>query len=497
MIVSSLGSPIARSLSNESIRSDKPDTSINIDGSSHTIIEMLNEHIPAEQRSELSSEDVRFALMSVEGALNDIITERQRSEDLETTAFAKEFLDLLEDEPDGPVSSEFALVIPGLTDLENSADSKDPESYLYRGQIILQYLGEQLGKLARNEFEGDLGRWASNLTIPMVRTGLVSGTLTVIRQLTGFILEKTLQTTAASPLTRSVMSTVAQSIGPILNVLGAIRDECNGTANLQTRMARLLTLTLSVLAFAAAATVPTALPALATFSSQMLFYTFAQDVVSLFCPTGDNAKANPGGTAVAGVLNGVLQFLSFTATNYIAPHSGPGYVMAQGNKPPENDTQGLAFQLSAWVGQQSNITPAAEPAARTAQILDSLTPILAHDAWRGTFNGVADAAGQLFMGEVMHAFQPNPSEKGFRINSLTVQVPTREQVANQFLSTDAIRTSVGQIIMAVVIAGSRYLSNLPISKEVVDHIVNTLVAAVVFAVRPSTVYVNARNPTPK
>lgn len=492
MIVSSLGSPIARSLSNDSIRSDKPDTSINTDGSSHTIIEMLNEHIPAEQRSELSSEDLRFALMSVDDALNEIITERQRSEGIETDAFVETFVQLLKGETGSAESSEIAVEIFGSPDLENSKDS--PDSFVHRGQMILEYLGEQLGKLARNEFEGNLGRWASNLTISTVRTGLVTGTLTVIRQLTGFLAEKTLQTNAASPLTRNVMGTVAQSVGPILNVLGAIRDECSGTANLQTRMARLLTLTLSVLAFAAAATVPAALPALASFGSQMLFYTLAQDVVSLFCPTGDNAKVNPGGTAVAGVLNGVLQFLSFTAMNYIAPHSGPGYVMAQGNKPATDDTEGLAFQLSAWVAQQANVTLEADPSARTAQILESLKPRLTHDAWRGVFNGAADVAGQVVLGEAMHAFQANPSENGFRVNPLTVQIPTGEQVANQFLSTDAIRTSIGQIIMGVVLAGSRYFSNLPISKEMADHIVNTIVAGVVFAVRPGTAYINARNP---
>lgn len=495
MPVSSLGAPITQYTPDESARTGKPDTVMDIERSStDTIVEMLCEGIPAEKRSQLSSQDTETALMDLNDELNEIITELKNSADARVHAFIQGIESKIKGDADSTHYYDDDFVSIDLSMFEGSTHLSDSDASIQRAQTILDQLSDFLGKLTRNELEGDLGRWASNLTISTLRTGLVTGTLTVIRQLVGFALEKTLQSNAASPLTRSVIGAVALCIGPLLNILGAIRDEYNRTATPETRLARALTLTISGLALAAAIAVPSALPALASSGSQMLFYTFAQDLVSLFCPTGDNTKPNPSGTAAAGMLNAMLQFLSFTAMNYTAPHSGAGYAMAQGNKPPSSETEGLAFQLSAWMEQQANTPhdPNLSVEARAEQIVESLAPVVGHDLLRGAYNAGADVAGQVFMGEVMHAFQKDPSEKGFRINPIAVRIPTAEQAANQLLSTNAIRTSVGQIIMAVVVSASRYFSTLPISKEMVDHIANALVAAVVFAVRPGTAYVNAR-----
>lgn len=485
MSVSSLGASIAQPIPNDSVRAHKPDTVIDIErGPTDTIIEMLDDIIPAEQRSPLSSEQLRFGLKGVEEALKTIITEREDQADLRAYTAFREILKEAYDE-------DFVIDM-GM--FEGSKHSSDSDTFIQRALTILTWISDCLGKLARNEFEGDLGRWASNLTISGLRSGLVTFALTVIRQLVGFLQEKALQSNAASPLTRSVLGGIAQCIGPLLNILGAIRDECNGTANAETRLARFITLTISALALAAAIAVPSALPALASSGPAMLFYTFAQDLVSLFCPTGDNTKPNPSGTAAAGTLNAMLQFLSFTAMNYTAPHSGAGYAMAAGNKPPPSETEGLAFQLSAWMEQQANTPhdPNLSAEARAEQIVESLKPVLEDDFKRGGFNAGADVFGQIFMGEAMRAFQKDPPEGGFRIDPISVRIPTAEQAANQLLSTNAIRTSIGQIIMAVVTSASLYFSTLPISKEIVDHIVNALVAAVVFALRPGTAYINAR-----
>lgn len=491
MLISPPGSPTAQTISHGSVDTQKPDAVISIDGGAcDTGIDMdiLNEHIAAGQQTPLSSGSIHDALQALAIKVDDLIEKKAANGGNDIHEFVQGITSQIHDDKQPP---DTVLEIPNLDMFEGSSHSQPSDTLIQRAQTIVNHLGELLGKLTRNEFEGDLGRWASNLTISGLRTGLVTATLTIIRQLIGFALEKTLQSVAASPLTRSVMGAIAQSIGPLLNVLGAIRDECNGTANQETRIARLITLALSVLALTAAATVPAALPALASFGSQMAFYTLAQDLVSLFFPTGDNAKANPGGTAIAGLLNGVLQFLSFTAMNYTAPHSGPGYVMSQGNQPSAPDTEGLAFQLSTWLETQGpDTTRSAEDRAR--QIAESLAPVLGDDGLRATYNAGADVAGQLFMGAATYAFQTNAPEGGFRINPITVRMPTAEQAANQLLSTNAIRTSVGQVIMGVVISASRYFSTLPISKETADHVANLLVAAVVFAARPGTAYVNAR-----
>lgn len=395
------------------------------------------------------------------------------------------------DQSDQSAFTVLEIECPELFD--NSVHSAEPDTLIQRATILMDYLGEQLGKLARNEFEGDFGRWASNLTISSVRTGLVTGTLTVLRQLIGFTVEKALQSNAASPLTRSVIGGIALAIGPVLNTLGAIRDECNGTANAETRLARLAAFALSIAAFAAAVSVPTVLPALASFGPQMAFYTFAQDLVNLFCPTNDNTAPNANSTAATGALNGALQFLSFTGMNYTAPHSGPGYVMAQSREPLPPETEGLAFQLASWAEQQAGMPFDANLSveARTNQIVESLLPVLGHDVLRGVFNAGADVAGQVLGGEVMHFFQPNDSEKGYRLN-LAVRTPTTEQALDQLLSTNAIRTSTGQTVYGILISTSRYFATLPIPKETVDHIANLLIAAVFFVARGSTVYISHR-----
>ncbi|MHC8367744.1 hypothetical protein ACYZT9_18295 [Pseudomonas sp. ZT5P21] len=370
------------------------------------------------------------------------------------------------------------------------------DAMIQRTHTIVDLCGEFLTKLGRNEFEGDLGRWASNLTIAGLRTGLVAASLTTCRQLIGFALEKNLLTNAAAPLTRNVMSAIALAVGPVLNMFGALRDEWNGTANLQTRLARLATLTLSMAAVALIATAPQALPAFAAYGTQMAFYSFVTDLVNLFFPIPDNAKANLGGTNASGVLNGVLQFLAFTGMNYTAPYSGPGYVMSQGREPPPSEAQSFAHQLSVWAEQNTDTALGSNLSveSRANEIVESLVPVVGHDFLRGAYNGVADVASQVIGGELMHAFQSEKTKKGFRIAPLTGRIPTFEQAANQFLSTNAIRISVSEVIIAVVIAATRFFSTLPISKENVDHIVNALVGGVVYAARFGTVYVNERTP---
>lgn len=456
------------------------------------LLEHLNE--PDQRMDRLRMDNIVPILTSVNDELADLIAQSTENAPIKVQELVLDIQALMQGVPDRikDRSDYIVLDIESPELFDNSIHSAEPETLIQRATILMDFLGEQLGKLARNEFEGDLGRWASNLTISTVRTGLVTGTLTVLRQLIGFSMEKALQSNAASPLTRNVIGGIALAIGPVLNTLGAIRDECNGTANAETRLARLAAFALSIAAFAAAISVPTVLPALASFGPQMAFYTFAQDLVNLFCPTKDNTTANANGTAATGALNGALQFLSFTGMNYTAPHSGPGYVMAQSREPLPPETEGLAFQLASWAEQQASMTLDANLSveARANQIVESLVPVLGHDVLRGVFNAGADVAGQVLGGEVMHLFQPNASEKGYRVDPLALRTPTTEQALDQLLSTNAIRTSMGQTLYGILISTSRYFSTLPIPKETVDHIANLLIAALFFVARGSSVYIN-------
>lgn len=470
----------------------------------HTIVEMegteaiaeaLSNSVTAQHTSELRPDTLITVSESVVQNLNDVMLEMPSDE------HSRGLCQVVQHVLSGDFEAASAAATPGslaerLTQacVATKSLGSSVEAMIQRTHTIVDLCGELLTKLGRNEFEGDLGRWASNLTISGLRTGLVIGTLTTVRQLIGFALEKSLFTNAAAPLTRNVMSAIALAVGPTLNILGAARDEINGTANQQTRLARLFTFILSMAALALIAAAPTAaMPAFAAFGAQTAFYSFINDLLNLFLPVTDNSKANLGGTATSGVLNAVIQFLAFTLMNHTASNSGPGYVMSQGKEPPPTESQSFAHQLSVWVTQNTDMAPGSNPSSesRAADIVESLVPVVGHDFLRGAYNAGADVAGQVFGGELMHALQGENTDKGFRLN-LSVRVPTAEQVANQFLSTNAIRTSVTETIVAVVISATRFFSTLPISKADVDHIVNTLAAAVVFAGRFGTVYVNER-----
>lgn len=479
----------------------------------HTIVEMgdctssqnidktltLQFNAPDGCAARISGPETRILLKDIDQILEDFITDLPVSSSVNDQELARTIKLAI----DGDFSSakdsaapesvaEFVVITIGDQDSSTKTE-QSPAATLQRAQTIIDSLGDLLGKLGRNEFEGDLGRWASNLTISGLRTGLVVGTLTTIRQLIGFALEKSLQSNAASPLTRNVIGAISLMIGPALNIIGAVRDECNGTANTQTRLARLAVLTLSMAALVTAAAVPQALPALASFGSQMALYSLATDLVNLFLPIGDNSKPTPSGAAASGGLNGAIQFLAFTAMNYTAPKSGPGFAMSAGSK-PSTATEVFAAQLSEWLTRSADVVadPDQSPMNRATEILESLTPVLGHDALRGAYNAGADVASQVLGGEIMHALQPEKAPEGFRIQLEPARIPTAEQVANQFLTTNAIRTSLSETIIAVVISASRYFSTLPISKAEVDHVVNALVAAVVFAGRPSVLYANQR-----
>lgn len=439
--------------------------------------------------------EIEPVLKGIKRNLNEIIATESTGHAVDSANLAQTIDQLLAGEVEGAKSNaldgsieEYIAIKIGEMDPSIKTE-QSPTATIQRAQTITDSLGELLGKLGRNEFEGDLGRWASNLTISGLRTGLVVGTLTTIRQLIGFALEKTLQSNAASPLTRNVIGAISLMIGPALNIIGAVRDECNGTANTQTRLARLATLTLSMAALATAAAAPQALPALASYGSQTAFYSFASDLVNLFLPISDNSNPNATGTVATAGLNGALQFLAFTAMNHTAPNSGPGYAMSAGSAPPTAD-EVFATQLSDWLARNTEAAVSVELPVenRTTEILESLAPVIGHDVLRGTYNAGADIASQVLGGEIMHALQPEKNPEGFRIKLMPPRIPSAEHVANQFLTTNAIRTSMSETIITVVLSASRYFSTLPISKAEVDHIVNALVAAVVFASRPGFVY---------
>jgi hypothetical protein len=475
----------------QTIRRDH--TIIEMEGCSQDIAKGITEHSKTHnEHTPLPVNDVVLEMETFVRELDAVIAEKLANAPTHTETLVLTITSLIDGDPDGvnQAKDHIALQIDDPSLFEGSMHQQGTSIALQRAQTIVDSLGELLGKLGRNEFEGDLGRLASNLTISGLRTGLIVGTLTTIRQLIGFALEKCLQSNAASPLTRNVIGGVSLMIGPALNILGALRDECNGTANTQTRLSRLITLSLSLAAFAVALVTPQALPALASFGPQMAFFTLARDLTQVFVPLKDNAQINPPGTAANAGLYGALQFLLGTAMDQTAPNSGAGYAMSAGSGPSSAD-DGFAAQLMNWM-QHASDTLNTTPETRAAEILESLVPVLGHDILRGVYNAGVEIISDVAGGEIMHGFQGERAPDGFRI-TFAPRVPSTSQVADQLLTTSAVRTSFGEAIMAAAISAGTYFGGLGLSASAVNHAVNAVVAAVAIAGLPGFFYSHQGN----
>ncbi len=408
----------------------------------------------------IEMQEIGPVLINYEQHLQVVVNEMSQDLPVESAALQQTVIDML----GGDVSRAEANAPPGsisevfISLLKNAGLYDVTLTTVQRAQIIVDSLGELLGKLGRNEFEGDLGRLASNLTISTLHTGLIVGTLTTIRQLLGFAIEKGMQSNAASLLTRNVIGGLSLMIGPALNILGAVRDEWNGTANADTRLSRLATFTLSMTAVGMALAAPQALSALASSGPQMAFYTYVRDIVQLFNNTTNNAHPTAGGVAATGALYGGLQYLAGTAMDTTAPNSGAGYARSVAE-----------------------------------EIVKSLMPFLPHDLLRGAFNALVEILDQVLGGELMHALQGEKAPEGYRIKFGSTHNPNASQVADGILTTAAMRTSFGQTIMAAAISTGTFFSSLGLPPAVTNHAVNGMVALVAFVGYPGFVFAHAGN----
>lgn len=498
MQISSIKSSSAAAQSTESSpQTNRDHTIIDMEGSSHAIAKGITEHAGPlhEYTAPFRMKDVVIEMRNLAEELDCVIAE----ESTNAPSYAETIIDtitsLMNGSPNGvnQAQGHIALDIPDPSLFEGSMHQQGTSIVLQRAQIIVDSLGDLLGKLGRNEFEGDLGRLASNYTITGLRNGLTVGILTTFRQLFGFFIEKGLQSNAASPLTRNVIGGVSLMIGPVLNILGALRDECNGTANTQTRLSRLSTLSLSLATFAVALVTPQALPALASFGPQMAFFTLARDLAQLFVPLNDNAQINLPGTAANAGLYGALQFLLGTAMDQTAPNSGAGYAMSAGSGPSTAD-DGFTAQLMNWMQHASDtlVTSNTTPETRAAEIFESLMPVLGDDILRGVYNAGVEIMSDVAGGEMMHRFQSERAPDGFRI-TFAPRVPSASQVADQFLTTSAMRTSFGEAIMAAAISAGTFFGSLGLPASAVNHAVNAVVAAVAIAGLPGFFYAHQGN----
>jgi hypothetical protein len=167
-----------------------------------------------------------------------------------------------------------------------------------------------------------------NLLNVAARTGLVVTLTTVLRQLVGFYVEKAIREGDSPEASRAWEVAAITMIGPALSLMGAIRDECAGTANLQTRLGRVCMASITMGALIAAHLTGASSSMLSTAVNTTV-YTFARDLCNAFFPFKEkNAGAvNDKATAVSMAAFGTVQYvLEHLAP--LMPASGPGRAAA-------------------------------------------------------------------------------------------------------------------------------------------------------------------------
>ncbi|MNI29990.1 hypothetical protein D3C73_838190 [compost metagenome] len=167
-----------------------------------------------------------------------------------------------------------------------------------------------------------------NLLNVAARTGLVVTLTTVLRQLVGFYVEKAIREGDSPEASQAWAVAAITMIGPAVSLMGAIRDECAGTANLQTRLGRVCMASITMGALIAAHLTGASSSMLSTAVNTTV-YTFARDLCNAFFPFKEkNAGAvNDKATAVSMAAFGTVQYvLEHLAP--LMPASGPGRAAA-------------------------------------------------------------------------------------------------------------------------------------------------------------------------
>lgn len=370
-----------------------------------------------------------------------------------------------------------------------------PQSLFERAKILLDFFGTVL----RNEFEGTGARWAANVNNAVLRDLATVGLTTTLRQLAGMALESRFILDDLAPEARQWIGASVMLLGPCLNILGAMRDELNGTATNTSRLARgaMLGLSLGVLVAALVVNPPTPLSQAASFVTQVTIYTVLRDLMQLFIPLKDNTTSlNGPSTAIAGAGYGGIQVGFSWLMDTLAPNSGAGFPMGV-TANIESATESLKAELLAQLfADTASTASTADVRDQIVSAIEALRPQLSHDVMRGLFNTLAEVGDDLLRPAIARhrevqaliattrreamaegrdpeeAVQNIPAEQlqGLRIYFDTPRLPivgsgfpTTKNFLDQMLTTGAMRTSIFQAIMGTLLTSGTVLGQLGLS----------------------------------
>lgn len=281
-----------------------------------------------------------------------------------------------------------------------------------------------------------------NLLNITARTGLIVAATTVLRQVASYYIEQAIQEGDSPQASQAWAVAAVTMIGPAMSLMGAIRDECAGTANLQTRLGRVCMASITMGALIAAH-LTGASSSMLTSAIATNVYTVARDVTNAFFSLQSNAgDATTSATAVTTVSYGAVQFL-LAEVGALMPPSGAGRFSAD-----------LGYSLGADV-IQGGLNAAGAVIDDFIFILCRSWPLLSPTA--GLDSALSD---------------PESLQRSVLEVRAGARLPSREQLADALLNVNASRTSAFQAINLVVAAVAVDLALSDYGETSQGHILN-------------------------
>lgn len=283
---------------------------------------------------------------------------------------------------------------------------------------------------------------ALNLLNVGARTGLIVTLTTVLRQVVGFYVEQAIREGDSPQASQAWNVAAITMIGPALSLMGALRDEGAGTANLQTRLGRVCMASITMGALIAAH-LTGASDSMLTSAINTTVYTVARDLCNAFFPLNNNAGAiTAQATGVTTVAFGTVQFL-LAELGALMPVSGPGRAAA-----------GLGLSLGAEViaGALNGVGAVIDD---VISLLCRSWPLLSPSA------GLEPAW-----------VDPESLQQSVLEVRAGVRLPTAGQLGDALLNVTASRTSAFHAINLVVGAAAVALATTDHGENTQGHILN-------------------------
>jgi hypothetical protein len=281
-----------------------------------------------------------------------------------------------------------------------------------------------------------------NLLNVIARTGLIVALTTVLRQVVSYYVEQAIQEGDSPQASQAWAVAAITMIGPAMSLMGAIRDECAGTANLQTRLGRVCMASITMGSWITAH-LTGASSSMLTSAIATNVYTTARDVINAFVPLQSNAgDATTSATAVTTVFYGLVQH-ALAVLGAPMPLSGAGRYAA-----------GLGYSLGADF-IQGVLNAAGAVIDDFIFILCRSWPLLSPTA--GLDSALSD---------------PESLQRSVLEVRAGARLPSRAQLADALLNVNASRTSAFQAINLAVGAAAVELALSDYGETTQGHILN-------------------------